>query len=63
VSVNGNEKIASSGFVRHLRQVFDVDMQESRLVILKGLLRRCLAFDLGLQAFQIGDPMTAQATI
>jgi hypothetical protein len=37
-SVNGDKQIASRRLVWHLWQVFDVDMQKARLVILEGLL-------------------------
>jgi hypothetical protein len=37
-ALNGNEEIASGRFVRHSRQVLDVDMDEPRRIFLESLL-------------------------
>lgn len=39
-AVDGHEHIAARGFVWHLRQVFDVDVNKAGFVVLEGLLGR-----------------------
>ena len=40
-AINGHEEIAPGSFVRHLRQVFDVHMDETGFVGFEGLWDRC----------------------
>ena len=61
--VDRHEKIAPVGFIGHLRQILDVDVQEAGLVVLEGLQGLGLAFDPGLQAFQVAHAVTAQAAV
>jgi len=35
--IDGDEQIASTGLIRHLRQIFDIDVQIARFVGLEGL--------------------------
>ena len=51
------------GLVGHLRQILDIDMDEARLIILKGFLRLLVGLRLGNQRLEIGDAMPAQAAI
>ena len=62
-SVDRHENIAPVSLIGHLWQVIDVDVQEARLVVLEGLQGLGLAFDLGLQASEVGDAVTAQAAV
>jgi hypothetical protein len=39
-AVDGHEQIAAGCLVGHLRQVFDVDVNEARLIVLERLLGR-----------------------
>jgi len=38
-AVDRDEQVAPRRLVRHLRQVFDIDVHEARLVVLEGLFR------------------------
>ena len=40
-AVNGDEQITSGGFIRHLWQVFHVDMKKTRLIGLESFVRLC----------------------
>ena len=62
-AVNGHEQIAMRGLVWHVRQLLDVGVNESRLIILKGFLRLLVVFWLGNQGLKIRDGMPAQAAI
>ena len=65
--VDGDEQVAPGGFVRHLRQVLDVHVQEARFIVLEGLGWH-LAFTrihtrLGLQGAQVGHTVATQTPI
>ena len=63
-AVNGNKQIAPALFIGHLRQVFDVDMHEARLVVLEGFGRLLGLIVLLLQQhFEAAHPMTAQTAV
>ncbi len=60
-AVDGHEEIASRGFVCHLGQILDVDVQIAGLVGLEGAV--CRLRLLRLQRLQVAHPMTAQAAV
>ena len=60
-SINGHKEIPARGFIGHLRQVFHVDMDVSRLVSLEGAVLRLLF--LGRELAQVSHAMPPQATI
>lgn len=53
---------APTALIGHLGQVFDVDVQVARLVVLEGLFGCILALLLGLQISELGQAFTAQQT-
>jgi hypothetical protein len=60
-AVDGDEQITSLCFVRYLRQLLDIYVQEARFAIFECFAdRRVVAF-LGNQFAQAGDAMTTQA--
>ncbi len=61
--VDRHEQIAMRRFIRHLRQILDIDMDEARLIILKGFLRLIVVFWLGSQRLEIRDALPPQAAI
>ena len=60
-AINGHEEIAARGLIRHLRQVFYVDMQEAWLVGLERLVR--FSRGLGPQGIEIAHAVAAQTAI
>ena len=60
-AINGHEEIAPGGLIRHLRQVFHVEMQEAGLISLECPVRLCGR--LGSQGIEIADPMAAQTAV
>jgi len=60
-TVNGHEQVASLGLIRHLRQVFDVNMHKAWFIDLEGLVRR-LRF-LWFQFMEFVNAMATQAAI
>jgi hypothetical protein len=61
--VNRREEVLMFGFVRHPRQVLDIDMDEPRRVRLEGLGERRGIRRFGPQIAQPGHPMATQAAI
>ena len=62
-AVDGNEQIAARGFVWHLRQVFDVDVNKAGFVVLEGLLGRDrFSLGLGNDVFQAGHAFAFEQT-
>ena len=62
-AVDGHEQIAARGFVWHLRQVFDVDVNKAGFVVLEGLLGRDrFALGLGNHIFQAGHAFALEQT-
>ena len=61
--VDADEQIAMRIFVWHPRQILDIDMDEARLIILKGFLRLLVVFWLGSKRLEIRDAMPPQAAI
>jgi hypothetical protein len=61
--VDHHEQIAMRRFIRHLRQILDIDMDATRLIILKGVLWLIVGFWLGSQRLEMGDALPAQAAI
>lgn len=59
--VDGHEEIAARGFVRHLRQILDVDVQVAWLIGLEATVGRLGL--LRLQRLQIAHTMAAQAAV
>jgi hypothetical protein len=62
-AIDADEQIAMRGLVGHLRQILDIDVDEARLIILKGFLRLCRVFRLRDQGLEIRDAMPPQAAI
>ena len=62
-AVNGHEQIAMRGLVWQLRPLLDIDMDEARLIILKGFLWLLRIFRLGNQGLKMRDGRPAQAAI
>ena len=60
-AVNGYKQIAPAGLVGHLRQVFDIDVDEPRLVAFEGFVR--LAEFFGLERIEVTYAMATQATV
>ena len=60
-AVDGHEELAPPLLVRHLRQVFHVDMQVAGLVGLEGAVRRLRLFRL--QRPQVAQAMAPQAAV
>lgn len=60
-TIDGHEQIAALALVGHLRQIFDVDVQVARLVVLETLW---LGFGLGFwqQVTETVNAMATQAT-
>ena len=62
-AVDGHEQIAARGFVWHLRQVFDVDVNKAGFVVLEGLLGRDrFSLGLGNDIFQAGHAFALEQT-
>lgn len=61
--INCGKQVSSVGYIRHARQVFDLDMDEAGLVIFEGFRRLGNLFCIGLQSVQIGNTMATQTTI
>ena len=62
-AVDGHEQIAARGFVWHLRQVFDVDVNKAGFVVLEGLLGRDrFSFGLGNDVFRAGHALAFEQT-
>src|SRR5450830_978579 len=62
-AVDGHEQIATRGFVWHLRQVFDVDVNKAGFVVLEGLLGRDrFSLGLGNHIFQAGHAFALEQT-
>ena len=62
-AINGDEQIPMRGFVRQLRQILDIGVNETRLIILKGFKRLVVALLLGAQGLEISNALATQATI
>ncbi|KLN52043.1 hypothetical protein VPARA_68440 [Variovorax paradoxus] len=63
-AVDGDKQIAPAPFIGHLRQVLDVNVNKTRLVVLEGF-RRLLGLIVLLlqQRFEAAHPMAAQAAV
>ena len=62
-AVDGDKQVLMRRLIRHLRQVFDINVDEPWSVVLKRLDRFGLAFRLRDQRAEVGDAVTAQTTI
>lgn len=60
-AVNGHEQITPAGLVGHLGQVFDIDMDEPRLVAFENFVRLRGLF--GLERIEVTNAVAAQATV
>ena len=60
-AVNGHKQIAPAGLVGHLGQVFDIDVDEPRLVAFEGFVRLSGLF--GLERIEVANAVATQATI
>ena len=60
-AVNGYKQIAPAGLVRHLGQVFDINVNEPRLVAFKGFVRRSGLF--GLERVEVANAVAAKTPI
>jgi len=60
-ATDGDEQVAPGGLIRHLWQIFHVDMHEAWLAGLERLVR--LGAHPGPQGIEIAHPMAAQAAI
>lgn len=61
-SVDGDKQVTPRRFIRHLRQVLDIEVQETRLILLEALGGFLLCLITRHQVAQLGHPMAAQAT-
>ena len=62
-AIDADEQIAMGVFVRHPRQLLDIDRDEARLIILKGFLGLIVVFWRRDQGLEIRDALPAQAAI
>jgi hypothetical protein len=60
-AVDGHKQIAPAGFVGHLGQVFDIDVDEPRLVAFEGFMRLSGLF--GLERVEVANVVEKQATV
>jgi len=59
--VNGHKQVAPAGFIGHLGQVFDIDVDEPRLVAFEGFV--WLSGFFGLERVEVANAVAAQAAI
>ena len=62
-AINGDKQIAMRGFVRQLRPILDIGVNETRLIILKGFKRLVVALLLGAQGLEISNALATPATL
>ena len=62
-AIDADAQIAMGVFVRHPRQLLDIDRDEARLIILKGFLGLIVVFWRRDQGLEIRDALPAQAAI
>lgn len=60
-AVNGHKQIAPAGLVRHLGQVFDIDVNEPRFVAFEGFVR--LSWLFGLERVEVANAVAAKTPI
>jgi len=60
-AVDGHKQIAPAGFVGHLGQVFDIDVNKPRLVAFESFVR--LSGFFGLERIEVANAVATQATI
>ena len=62
-AVNSHKQIATTGFITHFGQVFDIDMHKSGFVVFVALFEFDRPLFDRIKRLQIGDIMTAQAPV
>jgi hypothetical protein len=63
LAVNGDEQVLMDRFIRHLRQILDVDRDEPRRIVLEDLDRFGVAFGLWDRGAEVGDAVAPQTAI
>ena len=62
-AINGDKQVTAGSLIRHLRQVFDVNVDEARLVVLESFFwRNRFALGLGNDVFQARHAFALQET-
>ncbi|SDX98588.1 hypothetical protein SAMN05421644_1231, partial [Allochromatium warmingii] len=62
-AVDGDKQVLMCRCIRHLRQVFDIDVDKPWCVVLEGFDRLGFAFRLRDQGAEVGDAVAAQTAI